>query len=185
VGWAAASGRRPLAGAVAAAALAALIVPAWRSTELVQSYLKPDRRLDAVPLIAKLVPLGSWLATDPLGPPLLDYDDGMRLAEAGHEHPYYRLLRFETPLPGVRYDNRRSISRLRRYGIRYIVTSDDIERRVLAAAGQYRREARFYRELTRTARLVRRFPASLGPGVAVWDLGPGPQARLGPSSRRG
>jgi hypothetical protein len=109
---------------------------------------------------------------DPLGPPLIDQQEGVPLVRAGHPVAYYALLRLETPEPGVPSDPNRSVPTLRRAGIRWVVTSSNIRARVMAASRSYPREARFYRQLARHARLVARIPASLGPGVSLWQLGP-------------
>jgi 4-amino-4-deoxy-L-arabinose transferase-like glycosyltransferase len=164
---------RPALAAVLAVAVAAVLVePAARSTALVRGYARHDLRLDAVRIIARHVPLGAPIAVDPLGPPLIDQHQGVRLVRAGHPVAYYALLRLETPKPGAPADPNRNVTVLRRGGVRWVVTSNSIRARVMAARGRYPREARFYRQLSRQARLVARIPASLGPGVALWRLGP-------------
>jgi hypothetical protein len=155
----------------------ALVLPAIRSGRLVAQYSRPDLRLDAVDVISRTVRVGADLALDPLGPPLLDRAEGLRLARAGHLLPYWGLVRLETPQPGVAADRRRNVRLLRKAGIRWVVTSDSIRSRVRSAAPRYPVERRFYRDLERTARLVTAVPASLGPGVRLWDLGP---RRTGP-----
>ena len=164
---------RPVLGAVLAVALAAaLIEPAVESADLVRVYAGHDLRLDAVRIIARHVPLGAAIAVDPLGPPLIDQAQGAPLARAGHPVAYYSLIRLESPEPGVPSDPNRSVTTLRRAGVRWVVTSNNIRARVMAAWRSYPREARFYRQLARHAHLVARIPWSLGPGVALWELGP-------------
>jgi 4-amino-4-deoxy-L-arabinose transferase-like glycosyltransferase len=164
---------RPALAAVLALGLAAALVePAAESAALVRGYAQHDLRLDAVRIIAKHVPLGAAIAVDPLGPPLIDQEQGVRLVDAGHPVAYYALLRLQTPEPGVRADPNRNVAVLRRAGIRWVVTSNNIRARVMQASARYPREARFYRQLARHARLTARIPASLGPGVALWRLGP-------------
>jgi len=167
--------RTPLAALAAVVLLGALVEPAIESAQLVEGYARHDLRLEAVHIIAKHVPVGAKIAVDPLGPPLIDRAQGVPLTKAGHAVAYYRLIRLQTPEPGVPPDPNRSLAALRRKGVRWVVTSSNIRARVMAARRSYPREARFYRQLARQARLVARIPASLGPGVALWQLGPGPQ----------
>jgi 4-amino-4-deoxy-L-arabinose transferase-like glycosyltransferase len=168
----AARARRLRAGrALALAALAGSL--AWTaslSLGMVSELRRRDLRLDAAATVTRLVPLGGVVAVDPLGPPLVGAREGRRLRRAGLDTHWFRLVRLETPRPGAVPDRRRSLARLRRDGVRWLVTSDSVARRVLAAPGRYPAESRFYRELRARATLVARVPRSLGPGVKLWDL---------------
>ena len=118
-----------------------------------------------------MVPRGARIAVDPLGPPLVDRITGLKLTAAGHTVHWLRLIRLQTPQPGTPPDPKRSLALLHRYRVRWVLTSSDIERRVRAAPRAYPREIAFYRGIRRHAHVIYRVPASLGPGVTLWDLG--------------
>ena len=77
------------------------------------------------------------------------------------------------PGPGRRFDDNRSVGRLRRLGVRYVLVTGAVADRVLAARDRYPREASFYDDLRRrTRRLygVRSGNGLTGPWVAVYRL---------------
>ncbi len=163
-----------VAGAACATAAVAVLLahPLVNTISLVDGYGTRDVRLDAASEIPGLVPPGSSVATDPLGPPLLTRDEGKRLAVAGIQRPSYALIRFATPQPGHSADPNRSVTGLRGQLVRWVITSDDIERRVMRARERYPTETRFYEEIRSQAKPVLQVPAGLGPGAILWDLGP-------------
>ena len=161
--------RSPLtAGALG---LAVLVPAALSSATLLSGYEQRDRRLDVVPVIERVVPRGARIAVDPLGPPLVDRITGLKLTAAGHTVHWLRLIRLQTPQPGTPPDPKRSLALLHRYRVRWVLTSSDIERRIRAAPRAYPREIAFYRGIRRHAHAIYRVPASLGPGITLWDLG--------------
>ena len=156
--------------AVAVIGAALLAQPAVNSAKLIDRYGTPDPRLGAATTIAELVPREDTIAVDPLSPPLLDREVGVRLAAAGIDRPSFRLIRLVTPQPGRPSDPGRNLDRLQAQGVRWVVTSADIERRVRAASDRYPLEVAFYDDLTRTAVVALRVPAGLGPAATLWNI---------------
>jgi len=136
-----------LAGAtrvLAVAALVCCVVPLWWSVADTSALTGRDQRLDAAAWIVRAVPRGDTIAADPSTLPL----------------PDRRVIRLELPGPGRPFDPRRSLAALRAHGARWLVVSGSVTDRVLAASGDYPREAVFYRSL-----------ASLTPAFAVGPSG--------------
>ena len=82
-------------------------------------------------------------------------------------------IRLELPGPGRPADPRRDVARLRRDGVRYVLVTGAVADRVLAAAGDYPREARFYADLERDATrvlVVRPGGDLTGPWIALYRL---------------
>ncbi len=145
--------------------------PLVTTISLVRGYGTRDLRLDAAATISRLIAPGSSVATDPLGPPLLTRDEGARLVVAGIQRPSYALIRFATPQPGQPTDPNRSVAGLRRQRVRWVITSGDIERRVMRARERYPAETRFYEDIRSQAKLALQVPPGPGPGATLWDLG--------------
>jgi hypothetical protein len=59
------------------------------------------------------------------------------------------VVRLALPGPHRAFDARRDLATLRSAGVRWLVLSGAVTDRVLAAAADYPREARFYRSLER------------------------------------
>jgi hypothetical protein len=160
---------RPVAATLAAVAL---VVPAVvGSINLLRTLRRPDHRSTAAREFERLVPRGATVATDPLGLPILSELEGRALNRAGHDRAWFRTLRFETPQPGRTPDSLRSVDELRRRGVRWVITSRDIERRIAAAPEGYTLERRFYLEIGTNRTPVLDVPDGLAPGVRLWDLG--------------
>lgn len=125
-----------LAGAtrpLAVAALVCCVVPLWWSASDTAALTGRDRRLDAAAWIDRTVPRQETIAADPSTLPL----------------PVRHVIRLELPGPARPFDPRRSLAALRARGVRWLVVSGSVTDRVLAAADDYPREARFYRSLER------------------------------------
>ena len=116
---------------VAVAALAAALVPLWWSIGDTRALSARDPRLAAAAWVERHVPQSDRVAADPSTLP--------------QDPP--RLVRLELPGPERRFDTRRDLAALRRAGFRWLVVGDSVTERVLAAAGDYPREASFYRSL--------------------------------------
>jgi 4-amino-4-deoxy-L-arabinose transferase-like glycosyltransferase len=139
-------------------ALAALLVPLAWSVSDARQLTRTDTRVRAAAWVDGHVPRGDRIAADPSTLPLAD-------------RPVTRL---ELPGPGRPSDPRRDVAVLRRDGVRWVVISDAVTGRVLAAPDSYPREARFYEQLghgLRPAYSV--FPGDglTGPWVRVYRLG--------------
>jgi 4-amino-4-deoxy-L-arabinose transferase-like glycosyltransferase len=116
---------------LAVLAVVASAVPLWWSVADAEALTGRDRRVDAARWIDRMVPAPDAIAADPSTLPL-----------TGH-----RVIRLELPGPHRAFDPRRSLSTLRADGVRWLVVSGTVADRVLAAAGDYPQEARFYRAL--------------------------------------
>jgi 4-amino-4-deoxy-L-arabinose transferase-like glycosyltransferase len=84
-----------------------------------------------------------------------------------------RVLRLALPGPGRPLDPDRSVERLRRLNVGYVLVTGAVADRVRREAGRYPEEARFYDQLERTGdrRFYRRGVGRLaGPWVAVYEL---------------
>jgi 4-amino-4-deoxy-L-arabinose transferase-like glycosyltransferase len=112
-------------------AVLACAVPLWWSVDDAASLTGRDRRLDAAAWIERAIPRNETIAADPATLPL-----------SGH-----RVVRLELPGPHRPFDPRRDLAVLRTDGVRWLVVSGSVTDRVLAAAGDYPSEARFYRSL--------------------------------------
>lgn len=117
----------PLAIATALAA----VVPLWWAADDARTLATRDARLDAAAWVDANVPPAERLAADPSTLPLTG-------------RPVTRL---ELPGPGRTFDVDRDLARLRARGVQWLVVGGSVTDRVLAAAGDYPREARFYRSL--------------------------------------
>ena len=129
---------------LAAVAVLAAAVPLWWSIADTAALTGRDHRLDAAAWIDRTVPAGDTIAVDPSTLPL------------DARHP----IRLELPGPHRPFDRRRSLAALRADGARWLVVGGTVTDRVLAAAADYPREARFYRSL-----------ATLRPAYAVAGSG--------------
>ncbi len=159
--------------AVVGVGIAGIMIPAGAmSVNVLDSYRQPELRETALPELARILPAGALIAVDPLTPRLRDAQVGLRLERAGVAGEWYRITHLATPQPGRRADRNRDVTTLRSRGVQWVLTSDDIERRVRAAPARYPNEMRFYRELNAEARRAMTIPPSLGPGVTVWELPP-------------
>ena len=116
---------------LAGAALVACVVPLWWSVGDARALTARDPRLDAAAWVERHVPAGERIAVDPSTLPVDER----------------RIVRLELPGPRRTFDSRRSLEALRRQGIGWLVVGSTVAERVLAAATDYPREARFYRSL--------------------------------------
>jgi 4-amino-4-deoxy-L-arabinose transferase-like glycosyltransferase len=112
-------------------AVAACAVPLWWSIGDAAALTGRDNRLDAAAWIERTVPASDRIAADPSTLPL-----------AGRN-----VIRLELPGPHRPFDPRRSLGALHAVGAQWLVVSGAVADRVLAAPGDYPREARFYRSL--------------------------------------
>lgn len=118
---------------LAIATLVAAVVPLWWSIADTRSLTGRDPRLAVAAWIDRTIPQDDLIAADASTLPL-----------AGHA-----VVRLALPGPGRPFDPRRSVASLRADGVRWLVVGGSVADRVLAAASDYPREARFYRSLER------------------------------------
>ena len=134
-----------------------LVIPLTWSVRETKVLTRTDTRVVAHGWIEGHIPAGTQVAADPSTPRF----EGLR------------VLRLELPGPKREFDRDRSLSRLRRLGVRYVVVTGAVTDRVLAARSHYPREARFYEDLRRrTKRVYHLDPGGdlAGPWVAVYQL---------------
>lgn len=142
---------------LASVTLLLLVIPLTWSVRDTKELTRTDTRVVAHGWIEGHIPRGTRVAADPSTPRF----EGLR------------VLRLELPGPKREFDRDRSLSRLRRLGVRYVVVTGAITDRVLAARSHYPREARFYEDLRRrTKRVYHLEPGGehSGPWVAVYQL---------------
>jgi glycosyl transferase family 87 len=143
--------------ALAPVTLLLLVVPLTYSIRDDMTLTRTDTRVVAAHWIASHVPAGSTIAAESSTPPLAGL----------HELPL--LL----PGPGRPFDPNRDVARLRSEDVRYVLVTGAVADRVLAAAKNYPREARFYHQLQARARrlyYVKAHDGLAGPWVAVYRL---------------
>lgn len=134
-----------------------LVIPLTWSVRDTKVLTRTDTRVVAHGWIERHIPPGTRVAADPSTPRL----EGLR------------VLRLELPGPKQEFDRNRSLSRLRRLGVLYVVVTGSITDRVLAARSHYPRETRFYEDLRRRTRRVYHLNPGgklAGPWVAVYKL---------------
>ena len=134
-----------------------LVVPLTWSVRDAKELTRTDTRVIAHRWVEQHVPAGSHLAADPSTPGFADME----------------VLDLQLPGPKRPFDENRDIDRLRRLGIHVVVVTGAVTDRVLAARGDYPREARFYDDLrTKAKRAFYLEPGDgrAGPWVAVYRL---------------
>ncbi len=146
------------ARALVPVALLAVVVPLVWSAQDAVHLTRTDTRVPATEWVARELPPDAVLAVDPSA--LGRVDD--------------RAVRLELPGPGVGFDERRSVERLRALGVGFVAVSGHVVDRVRAAPRLYPRELAFYDDLERSAVRVYRSdetaPGLNGPWVAVYRL---------------
>jgi hypothetical protein len=148
------AGRSRLLAPVAACAL---VVPLVWSIQRDIDLMKTDTRVVAHDWIEQQVRHTARIATESSTAPLTGF----------------RLLRLQLPGPAFEPDPNRSVQRLEREGVRYVLVSGIVADRVLAARASYPLEARFYDDLaTRAQRVYYVHPGGdlSGPWVALYEL---------------
>jgi hypothetical protein len=150
-----------LAGSVRLAvpfALVALALPLAWSVGDARELTRTDTRLRADAWVGANIPAGDRVAADPSTLPLT----GRR-----------GVVRLELPGPGRPFDPDRDLGRLRRDGVKWVIVSGAVTDRVLAAAGHYPREVRFYERLEKAKPAFAvdpKEPGLAGPWVRVYRL---------------
>ena len=144
--------------ALAPVTLLLLVVPLTWAVRDARKLTKTDTRVVAHRWVESHLPRGAHLAVDPsLTPPF-----------AG-----FRVLQLQLPLPEEDHaDPNRSVRRLRKEGVRYVIATGAIADRVLAAREHYPKETAFYDNLRAHAkRLFYVHEDGLnGPWVAVYRI---------------
>jgi 4-amino-4-deoxy-L-arabinose transferase-like glycosyltransferase len=133
-----------------------LVVPLTWAVRDARELTRTDARVVAHGWVEQNLPRGATLAADPSTPSF----EG------------FRVVSLALPRPGEPSDPNRDVAQLRKQGIRYVVVTGAVEDRVLAAAGDYPRETRFYADLRKTRRVYSRHPDKklAGPWVEIYEL---------------
>jgi 4-amino-4-deoxy-L-arabinose transferase-like glycosyltransferase len=142
--------------ALAPVTLLLLIVPLAWDVRDAGKLTKTDTRVVASRWVESHLPHGARIAVDPSLTPFRGF----------------RVLQLQLPLPEEAHpDPNRSLSRLRRQGVRYAIVTGAVADRVLAAREHYPAETAFYEDLKQKKRLFYRQQDGLnGPWVAVYKL---------------
>ena len=143
--------------ALAPVTLLLLVIPLVWSIRETRPLVRTDTRVLAHDWIDRNVTPGVLVAADPSTAAPADV----------------RVLRLALPGPGRRLDPERSLERLRRLNVGYVLVTGAVADRVRRQARRYPEEARFYDELERAGkrRFYRRGVGRLaGPWVAVYEL---------------
>ena len=143
--------------ALAPVTLLLLVIPLVWSIRETRPLVRTDTRVVAHEWMEKHLTPGVLVAADPSTAAPTDV----------------RVLRLALPGPGRRPDPERSVERLRRLNVGYVLVTGAVADRVRREAGRYPQESRFYDELERSGdrRFFRRGVGRLaGPWVAVYQL---------------
>jgi hypothetical protein len=143
--------------ALAPVTLLLLVVPLTWSIRDTKELTRTDTRVVAHAWVEGHIPPHTHVAADPSTPRFRTLD----------------VLHLELPGPKRDFDRNRSLARLRREGIRYVIVTGSVTDRVLAARDHYPREASFYDALRRRTRLVYHLEPGngrAGPWVSIYRL---------------
>jgi 4-amino-4-deoxy-L-arabinose transferase-like glycosyltransferase len=143
--------------ALAPVTLLLLVVPLTWTVRDAKRLTRTDTRVVAARWLERNIPRGTSVAADPSTPRI----------------PGLRILQLQLPGPGRRFDENRSLHRLRRQGIRIVIVTGAVTDRVENARDRYPREAAFYDRLAATAREIYYLAPGdhrTGPWVAVYRL---------------
>jgi Glycosyltransferase family 87 len=143
--------------ALAPVTLLLLVVPLTWSIRDTKKLTRTDTRVVAHAWVEGHIPPHTHVAADPSTPRFRTLD----------------VLHLELPGPKRDFDPNRSLARLRREGIRYVIVTGSVTDRVLAARDHYPREASFYDALRRRTRLVYHLEPGngrAGPWVSIYRL---------------
>jgi hypothetical protein len=152
--------------------LVAFVVPLQASITYSSRLSGIDVRTIAKRWVERTIPAGSVIAVEPYGPPLVERSDLTHYGAFGSRPTAYRVVDLQLPLPNTP-DRRRTRRYLERHDVRYVIVSSQVYDRVLAAADHYPTQERFYRFLSRRAKLVRIFlpgPQRPGPVIKIYRL---------------
>ncbi len=168
----AAAMRPALAFVLAGTVIAAAVLPLSDSIAFNRSLAGQDVRVTAKDWVERNLPKGSVIAIDTYGPPLVRHRDARYYHAAGLDPVAYRIFKLKLPVPGEP-DRRHSLHFLRRRAVEYVIVTSTVYDRILAAAADYPRLARFYERLGKRAELVKIFrpqPGERGPVIKLYQL---------------
>ena len=133
-----------------------LVVPFTWDVRDARDLTRTDARAVGHRWVESHLPRGALLAADSSTP---DFEG-------------YRVLGLQLPRPGQPYDPNRSVPRLRKLGVDYVIVTGAVEDRVLAAGTDYPREARFYESLQKQKRVyaIRPHGDVGGPWLEIYRL---------------
>jgi hypothetical protein len=134
-----------------------LVIPLTWSIRDTKVLTRTDTRVIAHRWVVDHIPPRTYVAADPSTPSFKTLD----------------VLHLELPGPKRAFDPNRSVARLRREGIRYVIVTGSVTDRVLAARDTYPRESSFYDALGSRTRLVYHLEPGdgrAGPWVSIYRL---------------
>jgi hypothetical protein len=158
--------------ALLAVLVGVLALPLADSVAYDRSLSGTDVRSVALQWVEHHIPIGSRVATEAYGPPLVSRVSAPLFHAVGRRTAYYRVVYLELPVPGQPAGGY-SLSYLRGRHVRYVIVSSGVYARVLAASGDYPRVAAFYASLDKKATLLKTFqpgPGQRGSVVKVYAL---------------
>jgi len=118
------------------------------------------------------IAIGSRVASEAYGPPLVPRTSAPLFHAVGRRTAYYRVVNLGLPVFG-QPERGYSLSYLRSRHVRYVILSSDVYARVLAAKSDYPRVAAFYAALEKKATLLKVFrpgPGQRGSVLKVYAL---------------
>jgi len=143
--------------ALAPVTLLLLVVPLTWSIRDTKKLTRTDTRVVAHRWVLGHIPPRTHVAADPSTPRFRTLD----------------VLHLELPGPKRPFDPNRSVGRLRRERVRYVIVTGSVTDRVLAARSSYPRESAFYDALRERTKLVYHVDPGddrAGPWVSVYRL---------------
>jgi hypothetical protein len=143
--------------ALAPVTLLLLVVPLTWSIRDTKRLTRTDTRVVAHGWVVAHIPPRTHVAADPSTPRFRTLD----------------VLHLELPGPKRPFDPNRSVPRLRREGVRYVIVTGSVTDRVLEARSSYPRESAFYEALRTRTKLVYHVDAGdgrAGPWVSIYRL---------------
>ena len=165
--------------ALLAVLIGVLALPLADSVAYDRSLSGTDVRSVAQQWVEHHIPVGSRVATEAYGPPLVSRLSAPLFHAVGRSTAYYRVVYLDLPLPGQPAGGY-SVSYLRSRHVRYVIVSSGVYARVLAAGSDYPRVTAFYAALQKQATLLKTFrpgPGQRGSVVKIYALQP-PRSRL-------
>ena len=147
--------------ALLAVLVGVLALPLADSVAYDRSLSGTDVRSVAQQWVERHIPIGSYVATEAYGPPLVPRSIAPLFHAAGRPTAYYRVVNLQLPVLGEPVRGY-SLAYLRSRHVRYVIVCSQVDARVLAARSDYPREVAFYTALEKKAKLLKVFRPEQG-----------------------